>query len=102
MSELHCLEATSLEATTATVEMTPEPTSQICEPRVNPAAVTLAVERAIVRETRGGVQELKVIVRADGVHLRGGCSTYYCKQLAQHAAATVVNGTRLHNEIEVW
>lgn len=107
MSELHLLTPLS-EAATATAELPAELTgsgpasTSVCEPRVNPSAVTQAVERAIRRETRGGVQDLKVIVRADGVHLAGCCSTYYCKQLAQHAASTVVNGTRLHNEIEVW
>lgn len=102
MSELQLLTPLS-EAATATAERTAGPTStSACEPRVNPGAVTQAVERAIRRETRGGVQDLQVIVRADGVHLGGCCSTYYCKQLAQHAASTVVNGTRLHNEIEVW
>lgn len=101
MSELHCLTPLA-ESATAELESPGSATAQICEPRVNPSAVTLAVERAIRRDTRHGVSDLAVQVRSDGVHLRGRCSTYYCKQLAQHAAATVVNGTRLHNEIEVW
>jgi osmotically-inducible protein OsmY len=106
MSELHCL-TSAVDAATVSAETTapgscsPESKSTR-EPRTNALAVTQAIERAIRRGARLGVRELEVQVRADGVHLRGFCSTYYCKQLAQHAASTVVNGTRLHNEIEVW
>ncbi|MEX2188907.1 MAG: BON domain-containing protein [Pirellulales bacterium] len=98
MSDVNFLTAryeTAAEETTAT-------DAAICEPRTGAAAIVLAVERAIRRDTRRGVFDLEVQVATDGVHLRGRCSTFYCKQLAQHAAATVVSRARLHNDIEVW
>jgi hypothetical protein len=98
MSELHCL-TSAADAAAGTTDSISTP---LREPRTNSAAIAQAIERAIRRGTRLGVRDLEVQVRADGIHLRGSCLTYYCKQLAQHAAATVVNGTRLHNEIEVW
>jgi hypothetical protein len=98
MSDVHVL-AVPFEAdaeTPAAAEAT------VCEPRTGAAAVVQAIERAIRRDTRRGVSDLEVHVASDGVHLRGHCLTYYCKQLAQHAAATVISRARLHNEIEVW
>lgn len=86
----------------AAVESTDELDVVLGESRANPAAIARAIDRAVRRETRHGVVDLEVQVTADGVHLRGHCSTYYCKQLAQHAAATVVSRARLHNDIEVW
>jgi hypothetical protein len=35
------------------------------------------------------------------VLLKGRCSTFYCKQLAQHAAMALPGGNRLVNCIEV-
>jgi hypothetical protein len=103
MSELHCLtSAADAAAATSGPSAAESVATPLREPRTNAVAIAQSIERAIRRGARLGVRELEVQVRADGVHLRGTCSTYYCKQLAQHAASTVVNGTRLHNEIEVW
>jgi hypothetical protein len=52
--------------------------------------------------TRGGVRDLEVRVTSEDIRLRGRCSTYYCKQLAQQAAKNFTGGARLYNEIEVW
>lgn len=60
-----------------------------------------SIERAVQQETGHGVRNLSVEVNRDGVHLKGRCATYYCKQLAQHAAMTVPGGDRLVNSIEV-
>ncbi len=60
-----------------------------------------SIERAVQRETAFGVRDLSVEVNRDGVRLNGHCSTYYCKQLAQHAAMGVPGGDRLTNSIEV-
>lgn len=60
-----------------------------------------SIERAVQRETGRGVQDLSVEVNQDGVRLRGRCTTYYCKQLAQHAAMGIPGGDRLTNSIEV-
>jgi osmotically-inducible protein OsmY len=60
-----------------------------------------SIERAVQRETGGGVRNLSVEVKGDGVLLRGRCETYYCKQLAQHAAMTLRGACPLTNAIEV-
>jgi hypothetical protein len=96
MSDLHFLTSES-----EAIATEPQATA-VCEPRTNSSGIVSAIERAVRRDTRRGVLDLEVKVAADGIHLLGRCSTFYCKQLAQHAAATVVHGTRLHNDIEVW
>lgn len=60
-----------------------------------------SIERAVQQETGRGVRDLAVEVNRDGVLLRGRCTTYYCKQLAQHAAMGLPGGDRLTNSIEV-
>jgi len=60
-----------------------------------------SIERAVQRETRHQIRDLAVEVNRDGVQLRGHCATYYCKQLAQHAAMALPGGHRLTNSIEV-
>ncbi len=64
-------------------------------------ALAASIERAVQQETNHGVRNLTVVVDADGVLLQGRCETYYCKQLAQHAAMEVSGGERLVNGIEV-
>lgn len=59
-----------------------------------------SIERAVQRETSGGVRNLQVKVDGRGVRLEGRCNTYYCKQLAQQAAMGL-SGDHLNNEIEV-
>jgi len=59
------------------------------------------IRRAVRRETRGGVSQLKVDVDQRGVHLRGRCRSFYCKQLAQQAAMRISGDVRLDNQIEV-
>ena len=60
-----------------------------------------SIERAVHRETGGGVYNLSVEIRDEGILLRGSCPSYYCKQLAQHAAMAIPGGTHLINCIEV-
>jgi osmotically-inducible protein OsmY len=60
-----------------------------------------SIERAVRHETRGGVRNLSVEVNRSGVLLKGRCTTYYLKQLAQHAAMGMPGGDRLTNQIEV-
>jgi osmotically-inducible protein OsmY len=64
-------------------------------------SLAASIERAVQRETGRGVRNLRVEVGREGVMLRGRCTTYYCKQLAQHAAMSVPGGDRLTNRIEV-
>ena len=65
-------------------------------------ALAASIERAVQRETCRGVRNLSVEVSRDGVLLRGCCTTYYCKQLAQHAAMGMPGGDRVTNSIEVF
>lgn len=60
-----------------------------------------SIERAVQRETGRGVDDLMVEVSPQGILLRGRCTTYYTKQLAQQAAMCMPGGDRLTNRIEV-
>ena len=59
------------------------------------------IERAIRVRTGRTVHDLAVQVTKEGIVLTGSCSTYYTKQLAQHAAMTLLAHERLVNDIEV-
>ena len=59
-----------------------------------------SIERAVRRRTAGGVRNLRVEVNRGGIVLEGRCDSYYCKQLAQHAAMGV-SLNPLSNEIRV-
>jgi osmotically-inducible protein OsmY len=50
---------------------------------------------------RAQVRDLQVLVHQSGVVLRGRASSYYAKQLAQHAAMAVSGLPILANDIEV-
>lgn len=63
--------------------------------------LAVSIERAVWRETSGGVRNLRVEVDRGGVKLSGCCRTYYTKQKAQHAAMAVPGGSPLTNLIEV-
>lgn len=64
-------------------------------------ALAASIERAVQHETAGSIANLAVVVGEAGVSIHGSCSSYYQKQLAQHAAMTVPSGLALTNCIEV-
>jgi hypothetical protein len=64
-------------------------------------SLVAAIEKAVQEQTSGGIANLAVIVGPDAIFLHGSCSSYYQKQLAQHAAMTVPTGLGLTNCIEV-
>ena len=64
-------------------------------------ALAASIEKAVQEETSRGVANLSVVIRDDRVWLHGSCCSFYCKQLAQHAAMTVPAGLSLTNCIEV-
>jgi len=64
--------------------------------------LAVSIERAVQHETGRGVRNLSVKVDREGVMLKGHCASYYCKQLAQHAAMGMTGGDRLTNSIEVF
>ena len=49
----------------------------------------------------GRIHNLRVLVTENAVLLSGYCSTFYSKQLAQHAAMGVLEYERLINNIDV-
>ena len=65
------------------------------------ALLAARIERAVQQETGRSVRNLNVEVSREGVVLTGFCSTYYCKQLAQHAAMIVARTADVINSIEV-
>jgi len=84
-----------------------EAPNQSARPAARPIAeaadpLVATIKGEIRTLTRGGVKDLEVIVQPEAVLLRGRCSSFYCKQLAQHAAMHWIGKARLFNEIEVW
>jgi len=68
----------------------------------NPASNGEEQAEAILKQRlRGRVRELRVLVRADGVVLRGAAANYYGKQMAQHMAHQLLRLPIVANEIEV-
>jgi hypothetical protein len=60
------------------------------------------IKRAVRRKTNGGVQSLTVEMHAEIVLIRGRCTSFYCKQMAQQTAMKyLAEGAQLQNEIEV-
>ena len=59
------------------------------------------VQRAILRLAPGRVRELKVEVRQGRIVLQGRCCSYYCKQIAQHAAMDLAENEIVDNQIVV-
>ncbi|MCS7305863.1 MAG: hypothetical protein NZ602_12255 [Thermoguttaceae bacterium] len=46
------------------------------------------IQEAVQQKTHNGIANLTVHIRAGKIILAGRCTTYYLKQLAQHAAMT--------------
>ena len=59
------------------------------------------IEQLVLRRLNGRVRSLKLMVRDDGLVLRGHARTYYAKQLAQHAVMELTKLRIRANEIEV-
>jgi hypothetical protein len=59
------------------------------------------LEMAMHSRLSGRVRDLRIIVRDEGVILRGCAATYHGKQLAQHAVMEMTDRPILANEIEV-
>jgi len=60
------------------------------------------IEGLVQRRTGGQIRGLHVEVYQDRVIISGRTSTYYSKQLAQHAAMDAAGHECLSNEIEVY
>ena len=71
------------------------------EPPVRSPEWLIRVEEHVRCRLSGRVCDLQVVVRNDGLVLRGHAQTYYAKQLAQHAVMEASNLPIRANEIEV-
>lgn len=60
------------------------------------------IEGLVQRRTGGQIRGLHVEVYQDRVVITGRASTYYAKQLAQHAAMDAAGHDCVSNEIEVY
>jgi hypothetical protein len=68
------------------------------------ASVRCDVEQLEVRlqgQLGGRVRDLRLVLRDDGLVLRGFCRTYYVKQMAQHAVMADTPWRLAANEIQV-
>lgn len=90
--------------TKATIPSLPSAPTVASATRISPEQEVLLnrVERAVRRQTGDKVRNLRVRLSQGIYELEGRCGTFYCKQLAQHAAMEVLDGRELHNLIEVW
>lgn len=59
------------------------------------------LETMLLRRLGNRVRDLRVILLADGVILRGRTATYHAKQVAQHIAMEVADLPIVANDIEV-
>jgi hypothetical protein len=63
--------------------------------------LAITIRQRIESRLGGRVRELFVRIKGDTILLEGKCSTYYTKQLAQHAALGVLEDEHLENAILV-
>ena len=68
-----------------------------------PSDVSLAtrIQERIASRLGRRIRDLEVRVVGNAVKIAGRCSTYYSKQLAQHAALGVIEDETIQNNIEV-
>jgi len=76
--------------------------SPLADRTVESSTLAKCVHRAILRLAPGRIRELRVDERAGQLILTGRCGSFYCKQVAQHAAMDLAQGERqVHNHIMV-
>jgi len=71
------------------------------EPGTQSSENESCLETLVQRRLGARIRKLRIILRHDGVVLQGMASTYYAKQLAQHAAMDLGELPIVANEIEV-
>jgi hypothetical protein len=79
----------------------PNVTAKGLEPSSERLRLAKVIQQRIEARLPGRVRNLAVKIGADFVVLEGECSTYYTKQLAQHAALGVLEDEHLENAIVV-
>lgn len=68
---------------------------------VDEQTLATRVRRGILRLAAGRIRELSVEVHGNTIQIRGRCSSFYCKQLAQHAAMELATGQQVDNQLHV-
>ena len=63
--------------------------------------LTADIERAIFARTGRMIRQLRVVLSENEVVIHGHANSYYYKQLAQHAAMSLLHGEQLYNDILV-
>jgi hypothetical protein len=76
--------------------------AQPLEKKIAPAEAATKVEARVACRLGGQLRHFRLLVREDGVVLRGQARTYYVKQLAQHTVMESTAAPILANEIEVF
>lgn len=64
-------------------------------------AIAVRIYERIATRLGPRIRRLDVSTHEGQIHLKGECSTYHTKQLAQHAALGVIEHESLENEIVV-
>jgi len=59
------------------------------------------IEARLRGQLMGRIRDLTLLLRRDGLVIRGFARTYYAKQLAQHAVMRAIDLPIVANEIEV-
>ncbi len=59
------------------------------------------LQSLLSRRLGSRIRDLRIVFQREGLILQGQTTTYYVKQLAQHAAMTTVDIPIFANEIEV-
>lgn len=91
------------EASQAVVNHLPNGARTRRQPKLDTYEMLAAkIERAIRRATSDKVRNLQVEVCDQRVLIEGRCGTFYCNQLAQHAAMDLCEGRTIVNRIEVF
>jgi len=91
-----------LDAESATLSETlPNTLPRLVDRSVNRAHLIRRILQRIEARLPGRIRELSVTTTDNGVVLSGLCSTYYTKQIAQHAAMGALEYERLINNIDV-
>jgi hypothetical protein len=73
----------------------------LVKPAESIAAPAEELESQVRRRLGSRVRDLRIVVRDNGVILKGWALNYHAKQLAQHAAMEIAEAPILSNEIEV-
>ncbi|TWT86256.1 hypothetical protein Mal64_37960 [Pseudobythopirellula maris] len=66
-----------------------------------PLTLSERIQQRIAKRLGCRIRQLVVKQRGKSVRIEGECSTYYTKQLAQHAALGAIDDENLVNALEV-